>query len=1407
MADLRQKCSNTFLGGMNKDVSDAYLKNSQYRHAENFRVLSDKNDQLGSLNNIKGNIKTIDKSLLRISNVYSIKYDFPNNQVMPTFLATFNVNGTLLTITANESQFKTETDLYKFIKTELLTNFPFLSISYNRYWMLIYTKDLNQLNFTFSVDSIFTYQLVAPHSDGLVVIGSTYVRDDIILFTCTRSTSLYYQLSQIWKLNYNDSTDPPIPTLDLLYNNRLNFSIDYPIFDAKGNIENDECKKVYFTDNNNYFRSFNYADENAFALLPESLDILGDVNFAGKPLLENVVSGNLPCGRIQYAYSLYNKYMSETNISPLSNMIHLAINSEFDSTDYNYHGDIGTKSSGKGIVIRIKDIDKRYKYIKIFSVLYKDGISDPEISQIIDEEIVSNNMIFIDDGKSFIKSISSDEFSIYNKIVFKCKTFDTKNNLLITGNTSGELFDVDFDARAYRFNLYDPFNPLTNYAEVKENDTTPTYAIDINFDANLYTPSTPPALTLNTINANTSVYKYKKGSNRIGGSGPNVSYEVKAFPLKLGNGSGTINADPRNFREEPRNEYWGDSGNPYYMGEDFVNNKNSFCGYASPFNAGQFCGYRRNETYRFGIIFYNKKGLRSSVKWIGDIKMPDVIDKVGYHLYIDDLGNSHKDFRTFFQDAAADIYAVPLYVQFDVTIPDDIKDEVVGYEIVRVHRSEMDKTVRAQGYIGTVFTNPPTGEYFVRQSVVDYWGDGFNFANDVVSFASPEGVFNQNLSHKSDDKLQLLMLASNYAIHFGEMNTNIINGHAMAMQSLLLKNITDNKFIPSSITEKCLLINNNIGPSPRIITVYNRTHANTSVHYSPCGSRNLLTLASGNNSMPPTQYWGHYIANIINNNVIQYGGNTYGDRVLNQYISTGSYVNVNSTINNYSSNVFGGDTYITMFDYHEIIYSLANSDSGLTPIEMCNILFPVESDFNLALRTGKSFLKSQNVALQEKTTNFVGTSLTYIQDYDLYSYNPAYSRPNNINLYFSENQIIFKPKKFDCRIRSSLRKVNGEFNDSWTNFTSGNYLDINSSYGEITKIVNFKNNIYTLQNNAIGISSIDDRSIVKDVSANDIVLGIGGILQRHDYLNNTSGTSHQSSVILSDTALYYFDSTDRQIKVLTEQEGSISDSFGLKSYLYNNINGDILTNDNPHLGLGINGYYDDRYNEIVFTFHKSNSQTSTIEDITVAFNEALKVFTGFYTFSSPIYIKHYSKIISINRDWIATDMLYLHNFGRYNQFFDINYDSKIHLLLNDKYPIIKVFDSLQVDCEILDTNNPSHVETNVLIDFFDLIRCYNEYQNTDWHELFFNNISVSGKQINYDRRERLYTLQIPRNIVDAFPSTNPDIFDPIFLTNFNREFRERLRGKSLNLEFIFKNPINRKFSSQFINTNYRISAR
>jgi hypothetical protein len=102
---------------------------------------------------------------------------------------------------------------------------------------------------------------------------------------------------------------------------------------------------------------------------------------------------------------------------------------------------------------------------------------------------------------------------------------------------------------------------------------------------------------------------------------------------------------------------------------------------------------RRGETYRYGIILYSDKGETTGVKWIADIKVPEM------HI---------KNFNTFLSHKnGIELEVYPLGIEFSVDIssivedPEIIEDNIhiVGYEIVRCPRTEADIKTISQGVL------------------------------------------------------------------------------------------------------------------------------------------------------------------------------------------------------------------------------------------------------------------------------------------------------------------------------------------------------------------------------------------------------------------------------------------------------------------------------------------------------------------------------------------------------------------------------------------------------------------------------------------------------------------------------------------------------------------------------------
>jgi len=145
------------------------------------------------------------------------------------------------------------------------------------------------------------------------------------------------------------------------------------------------------------------------------------------------------------------------------------------------------------------------------------------------------------------------------------------------------------------------------------------------------------------------------------------------------------------------------------------------------------------------------------------------------------------------------------------------------------------------------------------------------------------------------------------------------------------------------------------------------------------------------------------------------------------------------------------------------------------------------------------------------------------------------------------------------------------------------------------------------------------------------------------------------------------------------------------------------------------------------------------------------------------------------------------------------------MVCNPDYQYTKTFDSLKWFTESVDSDN-----INQFKDTFSELSMYNDYQHTGDRELYYQHDSAPGgtyTDIPLARRERTWSMQIPRNIVDADVDTNPDITDSANWTETGIYFKDRMRDKYLTCKFTYDNSTQNVFSIPFISCVYRKSTR
>lgn len=494
----------------------------------------------------------------------------------------------------------------------------------------------------------------------------------------------------------------------------------------------------------------------------------------------------------------------------------------------------------------------------------------------------------------------------------------------------------------------------------------------------------------------------------------------------------------------------------------------------------------------------------------------------------------------------------------------------------------------------------------------------------------------------------------------------------------------------------------------------------------------------------------------IKKRVIPYGGASYLARAANAYISCGGYMLSSAT----NVTVFGGDTFLTNFTFQNASVFTKNdfNENGVRYHKSVFAYIPVESTINTYFRYDDYFMKNKNVYLHTNPGTINGNS----QDFAMYAYNSGYSVSDGGVNYApgSTNQNISSTEFNRYRIVCTEQKSAGESIDSWSKSKFANTLDLDSKYGSITSLIEFKNQMLALQENALSQISVDDRALITDQNGASLVLGTGGILNRYDVLINNYGAGivNDPSVISSSQNIYWYDNNKNVICAYGSNGFHIlSKEKKVQSFL--NSLAQVSNNT-------VTSFFNDKENELWMK----------MKGTCLVYNEYSDCFTSFYTHVPEYGLRFYDRLITLEgKQFYHTD-----TFGEENEVKLMT--AKLEFAINENPYITKVFDTQDITGNLIDPNNNK-------LSVIEEIKFNTKTQNS----FTLNNNDVQC-------REDSYKFAIPRQ--DRGEIGNSDEKQQDIL---NRSFSPRMRGKYLNCEYTFNCDNDRGVQIPFIKTTFRQS--
>lgn len=487
-----------------------------------------------------------------------------------------------------------------------------------------------QLNYTnLEIDN------VVNSNANQIIIGNCKTKNGFVIFSTNNNG-----LDCIWFLNEETLV------IKLLYLRDLDFNTAYPI-QAINNYENSKIDKVYWVNSKDQLRFLNINHsvanddlEELIDLSISSINIVADINFSKINIEEISYGGKHTSGMIQYGYSYYKINGSESIISPLSNLIPLG---KSVVQGGNLNEIVGTIPK-----IVIDDLDIRFTNIKLYAIKYTSLNELPSVNVIADRSIVDlTSFVFYDNGSTLYPSTIEDIALDFNKIIIP-KHIESKNNRLFAFNYKDKFYklsqtDNNLDCRAYSFpissgstTVYSEISNFNELTEVVTGTSTPvTYASNILL---------PNFLNYNnaSINGNYRLNKYQPNSNRLGGEGYYLKYEI----IRTNDASNEI-YDYRFFKD--------------------------------------------NELYRLGLQFYNKYGVKSTPNWIADyVVSPELGESNLSGFYAGIKLTLKPEFFIWLNDQSNFLDKNGVYDSF-------LKP--VGFKLIRGDRTVNDKSIVSQGLI------------------------------------------------------------------------------------------------------------------------------------------------------------------------------------------------------------------------------------------------------------------------------------------------------------------------------------------------------------------------------------------------------------------------------------------------------------------------------------------------------------------------------------------------------------------------------------------------------------------------------------------------------------------------------------------------------------------------------------
>ena len=1242
------------------------------------------------------------------------------------------------------------------------------------------------------------------------IIKTSQIRDVLIFITETLTPDEEYTWS-IYKAKYNQT---PKKIFGPCYD-----EIQKPL-SVVTRYETDKDIKLYIADKKHQLMSINIEHDDYDSLGNPPSDIKYLTTYCDVKLLQAITNisesnGNLKPAVIQYTYRLYKDGGAATKYAPLTKPIFLLKDDGSGFLDGEY------TNKAVDIDIQFNDELNGLNKIQIYRITYSSYGSDPEIYKIYDDTF-NGQLAYTDTGIN-VELLSKSEFlkaELYDKI--KPSVIESKGNYLF----AGDIEDVqdEIDAQWKDINFTDG-----SYVQIQEFRNN-KYNLDVHGNLkssqDTYHPSLRPGeiyrygIVLYDLYGRRSSVKFVKDVNvenksifeKINSSG-DIKYEVAPVGIKvtvknIPNCSGYEIVRCLRSEGESRVLYQGIIGCPVgkdselstpgilsrtrmYPFCDYVKTNQNIVIFACP-----ECVYLPEETKNRmltsttkleSVVDYSIPVINQTDEIITDYSTGGIYYSKNEYVFVSN------DKQNFYIDSSDDgvKWSRGCVLGIGKSIENTYLNQYRNVKVNFIRTSHWTKYyLDGQDRSGEILE-----PFFIDVNLTG--GSGFrNSKYSVVnnSIQKQDGIdnaFGSKYVYTNSHGSQRIVTSSSYIYPAGKTTTAAYSSDILSYKVIDSYKpsdtfVTDKQYNPDQYTygignytytnyvqeNRAVLVNGNMMVKPDL-----EDWDLWCVRYAG-GKAMLLNVETPIPTVETKDFDLQNINQVLDNlfnisvaNIINKSYKGYGDPYTSIFYSFGNY---NNYTNNGSVIIYDGDTYGNIFRYNHT-HAIQQQDFKVQSAATIIYEVPIQSTIDLLKTSGhilpvanmyndQGYMNSAYYLFQDYMGNIANV---YNQDKDAYLYNAVYSQQMNLMSYIPVLYTNVYSNRFDTRIKCSEEKSNGETLDSWLNFSIKNTLDVDSRFGEITNLRLFKDSLIFWQKTAVGIASVNERTIIQDIDSTDILLGTGGILERFDYFTTVYGMNRNDSAdTQSNTSLYWWD--DNKKEILCYSGGrEIIPMVSLKNIKYY-VESKNNRESQPLL------IYNNKHNEILIGIVDNNF---------IVYNEQIQRFTSVYDYD-------FTHVCYLNNGFVPTNDKYI-----YKSDFEVNEQFVEYMpaylvyIVNKNSRLVKTFDNV-----ILGLNVYEHTEKYPEFQSNMHMKQPTKTQLTNLSFVFTTAEQQAISDVKITNREYDYRFAIPRSSI--YNQAKKQYQQP--------EYGQRMKGRYMISELTIPSG-NNTLSLQYITTKFRIS--